>query len=65
MSPGQRRWMWATIGSHWDKDIGEYVVYAAMIVMFGKESTKELTPLEVDHLFDWILWATGEAPDEG
>jgi len=60
VTPAQRRRMWAIIGSHWDKDIGEYILYAFLIVRFGKSSTKALTPSETETMFDWLEEITGE-----
>lgn len=54
--------MWAIIGSHWDKDIGEYIIYAFMVARFGKISTKALIQSEIDVLFSWLEEITGEAP---
>lgn len=63
MTPAQRRRFFAIIGSHWDKEIGEYIAYATMIARYGKASTKALTPNEIDDLFNWLDWATGETQD--
>lgn len=60
MTPAQRRRMWAIIGSHWDHDIGEYILYAFLIARFGKSSTKALTTSETETMFDWLEEITGE-----
>jgi len=52
--------MWAIIGSHWDHDIGEYILYAFLIARFGKSSTKALTTSETETMFDWLEEITGE-----
>lgn len=61
MTSAQRRRMWAIIGSHWDKDIGEYIIYAFMVARFGKISTKSLIQSEIDVLFSWLEEITGES----
>ena len=60
MTPAQRRRFWAIIDAHWNDDLGEYIVYSYLIARFGKDSTKALTQSEIDELFQWLDWATGE-----
>lgn len=60
MTAAQRRRLWAIIGSTWDKDIGEYIVYAFMLARFGKNSTKALTQDQIQVLFEWLEAVTGD-----